>query len=389
MPQSADTHIGPRLSEVRKRRGLTQRELAAASGVSLSLVRQLEQGIVQDTRLETARKLATALRVSTSRLVRRNDEPDRGTEPWHPLRQAVEGPSVQPNEEPTVDGVRAGLPEIRHAYFNNRMADFSTLVSPLLRDVDALGDCPEARDVRAHLLHIAGSVLTQGRQFQAAETALSRALDDAPDRLRAASVINTWTWLLVRQGRVDEAREMAIRWADDLEPRMSRATADDLAAWGWLLLQLTSASLRDNRNGEAGDAMRLARAAAVLTGRELPRGDMRLATWGPVTVACKAAERDVVMERPEEVLKAAKPLEAAGIKTTTEYLRHRLDVAKAHLMLRQYGETIEVLSAIRERAPEWLTLQRYARDIMATVVERRRTLTPEMRSLADAVALPV
>ncbi|MEE1938172.1 helix-turn-helix transcriptional regulator [Streptomyces sp. TRM 70361] len=36
MPEHADVHIGVRLREVRKRRGLAQRELAAHSGVSLS-----------------------------------------------------------------------------------------------------------------------------------------------------------------------------------------------------------------------------------------------------------------------------------------------------------------------------------------------------------------
>ncbi|MFE9066082.1 helix-turn-helix domain-containing protein [Streptomyces violaceusniger] len=42
MPEETD--IGSSLRKVRKRRGLTQRELATASGVSLSLVRKLEQG---------------------------------------------------------------------------------------------------------------------------------------------------------------------------------------------------------------------------------------------------------------------------------------------------------------------------------------------------------
>ncbi|MBY8884589.1 helix-turn-helix transcriptional regulator [Streptomyces sp. PTM05] len=36
--------IGRRLCEVCKRRGMTQRELASAAGVSVSLIRKLEQG---------------------------------------------------------------------------------------------------------------------------------------------------------------------------------------------------------------------------------------------------------------------------------------------------------------------------------------------------------
>lgn len=44
-----ETDIGSSLRKVRKRRGLTQRGLADISGVSLSLIRKLEQGEIADT----------------------------------------------------------------------------------------------------------------------------------------------------------------------------------------------------------------------------------------------------------------------------------------------------------------------------------------------------
>jgi transcriptional regulator with XRE-family HTH domain len=389
MPHS--TPIGEHLRAVRKRRGLTQSALATASGVSLSLIRKLEQGELQTTRMETARNLAVALRVPTTHLIARDTGTGAhlATDPWRPLQRAIEEPPQSPDTDPDMDGIGALLGgEIRNAYFDRRMADLSLLLAPLLREADALGDDPAARGTRAHLLQIAGSTLTQARQYPAAETALRRALDDAPDRLRAASIITTWAWLLVRQGRLDESRQLATRWADDVEPRLSRATPEDLAAWGWLLLQGSAASLRDNRTGEAEDMMRLARAAAVRTGRELPRGSMRLASWGPVTVAYKAAERDIIMDRPDSVLEMAERLDGAG-QGGTEYHRHRLDVAKAHVMKRQYGHAVQVLDGVLREAPEWLSQQRYASDIMAEVIGRRRTLTPQMRALADAVNVPL
>ncbi|MFJ5802666.1 helix-turn-helix domain-containing protein [Streptomyces decoyicus] len=387
MPEHADMHIGARLRTVRKRRALNQKQLAAASGVSVSLIRQLEQGTVDGTRMETAHKLATALRVDTSSLLERDDEtPAETAELWRPLQLAVQVAPVAMVEEPTVQGVRALLPAVRRAYFGNRLAELSTLLAPALRDADALGDSAAARSLRAHLLQIAGSVLTQVRQFDAAETALQRALDDAPDRLRAAAVVTTWSWLLVRQGKLRAARELATRWADDVEPRMSRATPEELAAWGWLLLQASAANLRDNRRGEAEDTMRLARSVAVMTGQELPRGRTRLTTWGPATVGYKSAERYIVLDQPDKVLAGARVGSQAA---STEYHRHRLDVAKAHLMVRQYGEAVETLTDIHGTAPEWLASQRYAQDILGDVVEKRRTLTPQMRGLADALSVPL
>lgn len=389
MPENCDTHIGTRMREIRKRRGLTQRDLAEASGVSLSLVRKLEQGEVRDTRMETAHRLARSLRVPTSSLLRRDAEDGPATELWRPLQQAVELPPGQPDEEPTVDGARAALQPVRSAYFGNRLQEVSALLVPLLRDVDALDQSEPARELRSQALQIAGSVLTQARQFGAAETALRRAADAAPDRLRAASIRTTWTWLLMRQGRLAESREMATHWADETEPRLSRATSEELAAWGWMLLHLAAAAIRDNRAGEAEDAMRAARSVAVMTGRELPRGDRRLATWGPVTVAYKRAERSVILERPEDVLQAAERLKATGPSVSTEYYRHRVDVARAHVMLRQYGEAVDVLSDLRAQVPEWLAEQQSARDVMEDVIRQRRTLTPEMRQLADDVGVPM
>ncbi|MEE4424308.1 helix-turn-helix domain-containing protein [Streptomyces bugieae] len=396
MPEHADMHIGARVRTIRKRRGLTQRELADASGVSLSLIRQLEQGAAPGTRMETAHKLAAALRVTTTTLLKRDDQ--RGVEPaerWRALQLSVQLGVGSPSEPPTVKGVEALLPSVRSAYFSNRLADLSALLGPALRDADALGDSVVARGVRAHLLQIAGSVLTQVREFDAAVTALQRALDDAPDRLRAAAVVTTWSWLLVRQGRLQAARELATRWADDVEPRMSRATPEELAAWGWLLMQASAANLRDNRRGEAADTMRLAQSVSVMLGRELPRGTERLTTWGPTTVRYKAAERHIVLDEPDKVLRAAKrprrtqARQRPALAVSTEYHRHRLDVAKAHTMMRQYGEAVDVLTDVHANAPEWLASQRYAQDILGDVVQKRRTLTPRMRELADALSVPL
>ncbi|MFD7499476.1 helix-turn-helix domain-containing protein [Streptomyces sp. NPDC059850] len=395
-----DTHLGAQLRKIRKRRGLNQRELAAASGVSLSLIRKLEQGEITDTRMETAHDLAVALRIPTSALLDRDDEETDGeaAEEWRPLRAAVQVAASRTGEAPTVEGVRELLPAVRKAYFANHLTELTGLLAPLLRDADALGDSADARDVRSHLLQIAGSVLTQARQYSAAETALRRALDDAPDRLRAAGIIATWSWLLVRQGKLAASRELATKWADDVEPRVSRATPEELAAWGWLLMQASAANLRDNRRGEADDTMRLAQSVSVLLGRELPRGTERLTTWGPTTVRYKACERHIVLDEPDKVLRAVKPTRLgraappqmpSGLSVSTEYHRHRLDVAKAHTMMRQYGEAVGVLTDVHTNAPEWLANQRYARDILGDVVERRRTLTPEMRMLADAVGLPL
>jgi transcriptional regulator with XRE-family HTH domain len=390
-------NIGKRLQEVRKRRGMTQRELAAESGVSLSLIRKLEQGERADTRLETARQLAVALRVPTSGLipVQRDERPsdvDSGDQ-WEAVRRALTAP-VQtdgPEEPPTLSGVRTAIDSALPLFSGDRFAELSVILPPLIRDADVLAETgSEGRDVRVRLMQLTGWLLAQTRQFDAAETALGRSLDDASDRIQSAATVNTQCWLLLRRGQLSEARDLAIRWADEVEPRISRATPSELSAWGWLLLRASAAAIRDNRPGEAEDALRYANSAAVAVGREFTPGGDFLKAFGPVTVALKRTENAMIVDRPDLVLKLASRIPTDGMRPTSNNRnRHLLDVAEAHARSRDYARTVEILQQIRESAPQWLPNQRYARDIFGRVIAKRRTLTTDMRSLADAIGVPL
>src|SRR5690349_18356800 len=104
-----DRSIGERIREARKREGVSQRELAAAAGVSVSLVRKLEQGERQDTRIETLRKMAVALAVPTTAL---SGEGARAVPvvpgaAWEPVREALahSGPASSSAEPVTEAGL--------------------------------------------------------------------------------------------------------------------------------------------------------------------------------------------------------------------------------------------------------------------------------------------
>lgn len=392
MPDDQDrgADIGTRVREVRKRRGLTQRELSSISGVSLSLIRKLEQGERSDTRLETARQLAAALRVPTTRLLAASvEEGARQTtiDQWEPVRRALAGAptTTETLGEPTLEGVRAALKAALPLYTASKFAELSVLLPQLLRDADAVGESgPEARALRAKLMQLTGRLLVHTRQFDAAEMALERALDGSVTRVQAAATISTQCWLLLRRGQLADARTLATRWADDSEPTLTRATPAELSVWGRLLLRVSAASARDNRPGEAEESLRFAHAAAVAMGRE----HVHFArSFGPLTVALKRAENAMISDDPERVLRLAERVPAGP--ATSDRNRHLLDVANAYARTKQYADCIDVLTGIQEASPQWLPHQRYARDILGLVVERRRTLTPQMRVLADAVGLPM
>jgi transcriptional regulator with XRE-family HTH domain len=66
----ADATIGDRVAEIRTRRALTQEELAERSGVSVATIRKLEQNDRTSARMLTLHRLANALDVTTSDLLR-------------------------------------------------------------------------------------------------------------------------------------------------------------------------------------------------------------------------------------------------------------------------------------------------------------------------------
>jgi transcriptional regulator with XRE-family HTH domain len=392
--------LGERIRSVRRRRGLTQRELATAAGASESLIKKLEQGTITDLRLETLHKFAVVLKVPTSHLAAGPDA--RAAEvadvsAWEPVRQALSGEYAEdaPDEEPNVASVRDALDTAVADVLDNRYADLRIMLPALLRDADdvvavsASGETADARRVRSQSRQLAAYMLGQTGQFSSAEQAIGLASDDADDALTAMAAADWKSWILIRQGRLGDALSLAVQWADEAEPRVSRASAEEFAAWGRFQLRVTSAAIRDNRPDDARESMRLARIAAAGMGRDFIPSFNRWQVFGPTTVAMFQAQNALIDEHPEVALRIGQRLEGERFPLPETWNRHRLDVAQAHVLIREYPEAVAVLADIRRTAPEWFAQQQYAHDIVAGIVRRRRTLTPEMRELADAVRLPL
>lgn len=394
-----DATIGRRIQSVRKRRGLSQAELAARSGVSASLIRQLEQEQRTDTRLETLRKLAVALRVPTAELAPRplaEDASDDDLQLWEPVRRALEGSASDAlSEAPTIAGVSAAFDAAKPLFRTARFTDLIAVLPALLTDADTLVDATEpasaeARRLRSRIRQMTAWLMTLTWQFDTADLAIRLALDDAPDTRSAVPVMDAECWRYMRQGDLGAARQVAIKWADDIEPRkITKASRDDLAAWGVMLLRVATTATRDNRPGEADDAMVFARMAATGVRRVHYNSDAGLLhAFGPKTVTMLAAENAMIIDRPDITLSLAASIAGTPYPAPWVWNRHRLDVAHAHTALKQYPEALAVLQGIRRDLPEWIVKQRYARDILGKIVDKRRTLTPEMRELADFISLP-
>jgi len=193
--------VGDRVRDVRKRRGLSQRALAESSGVSLSLIKKLEQGDYGRIRLETLHKLAITLRVPTTTLAAQPDaeEPDRGdVEQWTLVRRALEGTAAgsEPAEEPTLDGLTAAFDAAVPLLVANRYAEVRAILPALLQDADALvagsvnGTETAARRLRSQIRQVTAQLMSLTWQFDVASHAIEMAIDDASDGLTEMAAVD-------------------------------------------------------------------------------------------------------------------------------------------------------------------------------------------------------
>jgi transcriptional regulator with XRE-family HTH domain len=385
-----DSTTGDRVRRLRKLRGLTQQALARSSGLSLRTIKDVEAG----NRNQTLHAIAGALHVHTSDLSAPG-QPEHQPVPaerWEDVRDALyrRTPGSEPDEAVTPGGVLAGLAGLMPAWRAGQYSAVRPRLAVLVRDALSLGAGPDDRTARSRVLNGTAWLLTMTRQFDDAAAAAGLAIDSAPDLPEAVAAVSTMAWCLLRQGRLRDAADLAVRWADDTEPRFSRATAAELASYGKVMLYVNNALLRDNRPGEADDALSLARAAAARIGREVPANTSTTMTFGPSQVQVIAAENAALTGRPAQVLAIAEripPQGLAGVEPA-QRLRHQLDIANAHSMKRQYADVVEVMQGLRNAAPEWLASQQYARDILEDVIRRRRGPLPaDLRELAAATRL--
>ncbi|WP_330438844.1 helix-turn-helix domain-containing protein [Micromonospora sp. NBC_00821] len=402
---------GDNLARLRRAAKLKQEQLAERAGLSVETVRKLEQNRPGSPSLGTLHAFARALGVHTSALIgdaseaAARDEPDhrplslaeirRAVAPVHGLTgAALAAPAGDP---PPVDTLRARLRATDRAYQANDYAAALTALPPLLLDVRAAVDLadsdaePAAYALLARTLHLTGNLLIQLRAGDLAQTALTDALSAARrcgDQVVAATVIQGLCWLLMRQGRLAEAAELAVTTADQVEPRFSRATPGELAAWGWLLMGAAAAHARDNRPDDAAELVNAAAAAAVRIGERDPGGEHLLMVGGfdAGRVQMARVEAAAVAGDPGQVLTLAEAVPPGPTPVGSSWQRHRLDVAWAHATSRQFVESEAILTELGRLAPAWLRHQRYARDIVQTIDEgRRRAMTDDLAALADLV----
>ncbi|MER5768547.1 helix-turn-helix transcriptional regulator [Streptomyces sp. NPDC001985] len=405
--------LGKNVRKYRRMAGLTQEALAFAAGLAPSTVAKLEQG--GSVRIETLHMLARALHIRTSQLMASDTpKPVHDEDPNRvglaDLRNALTPPigitnssSDRIGESPNISALLGVARTGSAAYDADKFSSVATALPQIIRDADSAvsyfdhgNEHEAALQMRAEAYLLGGRYLTQVRQYDLAYHALAGAIRDAQmvrDTNTAAYAVVIMSWLLLRQGRFDDAERVAVETADHIEPRISKAAPEHLAVWGWLSLQTAAAAVRNNREDHAEEARRIAASAASALGSKSANARHRYGRFDVKVVAMKRLEDELIKEdgdlyRIIEDSSGRAPLSDSSMKllgvpeTDKEWNRHRLTVATAHAKVGNYEDAMERLNSIEYVNSEWLQHQRGATDVMESIAhKRKRTLTTEMRRM--------
>lgn len=399
-------HLGDRLARLRRLAGLTQEQVAEKSGVSVDVVRKLEQRRKHSARLPTLHALASGLGTELTSLL--GDPPAIASngEPEPPalvqLRRAVM-PSLVP-AAPDITRLEAlSLPSLRQhiadSWSQYHSADFASLgtsLPPIIADARLLASAGTADQKAAgaaalgKALQLAGHLSIRLGKTDLALSALERAAAsaaDSDDPLLAPMIHGSVAWAYQRQNRLDDAEALAITSADQVE-RDSLTTAARLRVWGGLLMSAATSLARMGNYDQARDVMITAgEGASRLASLPPPDGDSRmLSVFSPSSVRIERVRLAVQHGRPDEALRLAKGTRLTASTPPSWRAWMLLDVARAYTDTGDAENAVRTLETLRRVAPLWMRQHTLAVAIV-TDLWAGPARPPGLRKLADYLGI--
>lgn len=385
-----DPTVGRAIRGLRNAAHMTQAELAAAAGVSLDLIRKLEQEQRYTASVATLHKLARALDVETGELLAKASPLPAPTERTGvvALRRVLTGVDdlldkhAELIDPLSAEETRRVITYAWGAYWAGRYEQLGEVLPNALVSARAGGfDNREAFDHGAQLYQLAGCTLVHLGHPDAAHLALREAhrlAQSGSDPLRVAALRGSLSWLLITQGRFTEAHRLAVTTAETIEPN-GRTLLPAMSLYGSTVLLGATAAGRD---GRADVADGLLTEAADIARQTDHRNDYEVA-FGPDQVTMQTVDVQVVSEQYAPALKTARQLPRSTPLPLAARARHLSDRALAHCRLGHDGPALDTLLAMESLAPVWTRYQTQPRMIVQELRGReRRAGSPRLRELA-------
>jgi transcriptional regulator with XRE-family HTH domain len=401
MPHPTDVHTGTRIADYRKLRHLTQTGLSERAFVSRSLIAKVERGERPASPAligVVARALQVPVAVLTGQPYVSELRQDKIDHLIAPLSEAMLLWNVGPDPDITprpVEQLSADTDDMCRlacaADFGGMGPRLPGLIGELTTALHLSAEGQERRraaGVLGRLYWASAEFALRLGHHELAARALDRmawAADAAQDPLLLAVQLYRQCQYEDDRARPEIGMRLVERAQDFVEQADDPRSTAARAVSGTLYLRSAYITARTRDGAATDEHLNLAKEYAGRIGREVP--DLYWLTFGPTNVAQNAVSTRLVMERPSEMLKAAKELHFPAAHNRGRVGWHWVDMAHAYTQLGKADGALAALQRGRTAAPQLLRYHPVVRDVVGTLVRRQRRASEGLASLAAWVGM--
>ena len=393
--------VGEQIAYHRKRLGLSQVELAGLIGRSDSWVSQVERGVRAIDRLSVLQKVADALGVPVAELrgseLTDTDSSDTRPEAFeslrltltgHPAAAAVLGDTPGAVTDDQVSELQELHSQVWPLVHASRYNDLAPLVADLVprleqavRGKASAEQARAARELLTDTYQAVAAMLAKIGEGDAAWIAADRAAfvaESTANPLAVAASLFRMAHVFLSLGLLAQAQAVASATASGLDRQSS--TPEALSLRGAFRLVLAIAAARENDRAQAYAYLDQARDIAAQIGED--RDDYGT-EFGPTNTALHAVAVAVELGDAGHALDLAHSIEPEQLSAERQ-ARYSIDLATAHAMRRQIGESLRYLQVAEKLTPEQTRTHRVARAVARDLLQLSGSrVRPELRELAE------
>lgn len=392
--------IGERIRELRNG-WMSQEELAAAAGVSVELVRKLEQGQRDTASVASLQKIADALDADIAYLFSKakpppTTEPNSGIVAIRHVLTSVDdliGSDSLAVEPGSLEDAERAVTYLWGARWSGRYELMTSLMAKNLAQLRATyreaksADKPRTAHLLSRTYKAATAILLTVGQTDLAFIAVKEALAaarDSGDELLYVVLHCEMASLMKVQGRYDDSVKVALKAADSIAPR-GDAPDTNLAAYGLLVVTAAMSAARKTDNRSYADLLEESKQVANRIGYECKDHDT---TFGPAKVAMLATTLTVEQESFTETLTAAQQIPPDADLPTTSRVCLLSNVALAHLKSGRDQKSLDAVLFAESLSPECVKYQSYPdyatdfRQITNELLTREKRKSTRLREFA-------
>jgi transcriptional regulator with XRE-family HTH domain len=386
--------LGRKIAAERRRRGLSQPELARLLGRSVAWVSQVERGVRKVDRMSVLETVAAALEIPLAEVAAEapvvaavtGEPPGAGglrlvLSGAHALRAMLDG------RPPALSTLRARSRKAWELTHAGQYTDLTELLRSLVPDLEiAARALPEARraevfELMAATYQACSAALAKLGEPEAAWIAADRAMaaaERAGNALLVAAGAFRLVFVFIAARHYDQAEETARTAAEALQSRADQREPEAMSLWGGLTLQRAVIASRVNDPDAAYSYLERASQVAARLGEG--RNDYNT-EFGPANVALHEISLAVELGDAGRALRAAATVDTTGLSAERS-ARMLVDVARAHAQRRQVHEAVAALRQAEDITPELVRGHELVRQLVSDLLTMQDPPSSELRDLA-------